>query len=109
MVTDTGVSPVRLTVTGIFTVVDVSSPVHWIPVGVPVTFPSVPTVNPFVGVEVIFASALFAVTTGVLPLVYSRPSIAFVLGFAGVAFSTSSTATSTSSLLPSGYATSTVT
>ena len=80
-----------------------------IPLGVPVTFPSGVTLKPLVVVEVIFASALFAVTTGVSPLVYSRPSIAFWLGFAGVAFSTSSTATSTSSLLPSGYATSTVT
>ena len=78
-------SPVRVTVTGIFTVFSVSSPVHVIPLGVPVTFPSGVTLKPFVGVEVIFASGLFAVTTGVSPLVYSRPSIAFVLGFAGVA------------------------
>ena len=63
MVTVTGVSPVRVTVTGIFTVLDVSSPVHSIPVGFPVTFPSVPTVNPFVGVAVNVASSLFGLIT----------------------------------------------
>ena len=63
IVTVTGVSPVRVTVTGIFTVLDVSSPVHSIPVGFPVTFPSVPTVNPFVGVAVNVASSLFGLIT----------------------------------------------
>ena len=59
-----------------------------IPLGVPVTFPSGVTLKPFVGVEVITAFGLFVVTTGVSPLVYSRPSSAFLLGFAGVAAST---------------------
>ena len=104
----TGVSPVRVTVTGILTIFWVSFPVHVIPVGVPVTFPSVPTVNPFVGVAVNVASSLFGLITFSL-LIYGWPSTALFVGFFSPAFSTSSTATSTSSLLPSGYATSTVT
>ena len=79
-----------------------------IPVGFPVTFPSVPTVNPFVGVGVTLVPGLFGLMTFSL-LVYGWPSTAGFVGFFSPAFSTSSTATSTSSLLPSGYTTSTVT
>ena len=97
----TGVSPVRVTVTGILTIFSVSFPVHVIPVGIPVTFPSVPTVNPFVGVAVNVASSLFGLITFSL-LIYGWPSTALFVGFFSPAFSTSSTATSTSSLLLSG-------
>ena len=104
----TGVSPVRVTVTGILTIFSVSFPVHLIPVGFPETFPSVPTVKPLVSVAVNFASSLFGLITFSL-LIYGWPSTALFVGFFSPAFNTSSTATSTSSLLPSGYATSTVT
>ena len=66
----TGVSPVWLTVTGMFTVCSSSLPFHVKPLGVPSTFPSALTFNPFVSVELITAFGLFLVTTGVLPLVY---------------------------------------
>ena len=104
----TGVSPVRVTVTGILTIFSVSFPVHLIPVGFPETFPSAPTVKPLVSVAVNFASSLFGLITFSL-LIYDWPSTALFVGFFSPAFSTSSTATSTSSLLPSGYTTSTVT
>ena len=76
--------------------------------GFPTTFPSPFTLNPFFSVELIVAPGLFGLITFSL-LVYWRPSIALFVGSNFSAFSTSSTATSTSSLLPSGYATSTVT
>ena len=102
MVTVTGVSPVRLTVTGILTVCSVSSPFHVKPVGVPVTLPLVPSiVKPFVGVGVTVVPGLFGLMTFSL-LVYGCPSTAGFVGFFSPAFSTSSTATSTSSLLLSG-------
>ena len=76
--------------------------------GVPVICPWPFTLNPCTGVELIVAPGLFAVTTTSV-FVYGFPSITGSVGFVAVPFSTSSTATSTSSLLPSGYATSTVT
>ena len=105
----TSSSPVWLTVTGIVTVCSSSLPFHVKSLGVPSTLPSAFTFNPFVSVELITAFGLFLVTTAVSPLVYGWPSVAFSVGFVAVAFRTSSTATSTSSLLPSGYTTSTVT
>ena len=76
--------------------------------GVPVICPLSFTLNPCDGVELIVTPVLFAVTTTSV-FVYGCPSTTGVVGLCGSAFSTSSTATSTSSLLPSGYATSTVT
>ena len=108
-VNGTAVSFGCVTVTGMLTVCSSASPVHVKPLGVPSTLPSAFTFNPFVSVELITAFGLFVVTTGVSPLVYGWPSVAFFVGFVAVPFSTSSTATSTSSLLPSGYDTSTVT
>ena len=101
-------SPSWLTVTGIVTVCSSSLPFHVNPLGVPVICPWPFTLNPFTGVELIVAPGLFAVTTTSV-FVYGWPSVAFSVGFVAVAFRTSSTATSTSSLLPSGYTTSTVT
>ena len=108
-VNGTAVSFGCVTVTGMLTVCSSASPVHVKPLGVPSTCPCALTFNPFVSVELITAFGLFLVTTGVAPLVYDWPSVALFVGFVAVPFSTSSTATSTSSLLPSGYATSTVT
>ena len=108
MVTLTVSFPFVMT-TGILTVCSVSSPFHVKPVGVPVTLPLVPSiVKPFVGVGVTVVPGLFGLMTFSL-LVYGCPSTALFVGFFSPAFSTSSTATSTSSLLPSGYTTSTVT
>ena len=88
--------------TGILTVCSVSSPFHVKPVGVPVTLPLVPSiVKPFVGVGVTVVPGLFGLMTFSL-LVYGWPSTAGFVGFFSPAFSTSSTATSTSSLLLSG-------
>ena len=80
MVSLTVSSPFVMT-TGILTVLDVSSPVHVIPVGVPVTLPLVPSiVKPFVGVGVTVVPGLFGLMTFSL-LVYGCPSTA---GFVGV-------------------------
>ena len=76
--------------------------------GVPVICPWPFTLNPCDCVELIVTPVLFAVTTTSV-FVYGFPSTTGVVGFVAVPFSTSSTATSTSSLLPSGYDTSTVT
>ena len=66
--------------TGILTVCSVSSPFHVNPVGVPVTFPLVPSiVKPFVGVGVTVVSGLFGLITFSL-LVYGCPSTALFVG-----------------------------
>ena len=62
MFTVTFSSP-RFTSTGIVTVCSVSSPVHVKSVGVPVTFPSLSIVKPFVGVGVTVVSGLFGLIT----------------------------------------------
>ena len=107
-VNGTAVSFGCVTVTGMLTVCSSASPVHVKPLGVPSTCPCAFTFNPFVSVELITAFGLFAVTTTSV-FVYRWPSTTGFVGFVAVPFSTSSTATSTSSLLPSGYDTSTVT
>ena len=107
--TVTGWSPSWLTVTGIVTVFTSSVPHSaGVKLGVPVICPLSFTLNPCTGLELIVAPGLFAVTTTSV-FVYGNPSTTGLLGLCGSAFSTSSTATSTSSLLPSGYTTSTVT
>ena len=95
----TAVSSGCVTVTGIVTVCSSSLPFHVKPLGVPSTFPSAFTFNPFVSVELITAFGLFVVTTGVSPLVYGLPSVALSVGFVAAAFNGLPTCASANSLV----------